>query len=108
MNMSSTLKPILVSLVLTLILSVSGCTALTGQSAGEYVDDSTITASVKAKLVADQAANLTRVDVDTTNRVVSLNGVVESPDHKRRAAELATQVAGVRRVDNNLQVQGRN
>jgi len=104
----STLKPILISIALTLILSVSGCTALTGQTAGEYVDDSTISASVKAKLVADRAANLTRVDVDTTNRVVSLNGVVQSPDQKRRAEELAMQVAGVRRVDNNLQVQRSN
>jgi osmotically-inducible protein OsmY len=104
----STLKPIVIALALTLILSASGCTSLTGQTTGQYVDDSTISASVKAKLVADKAANLTRVDVDTTNRVVSLNGVVESPDQKRRAEELAKQVAGVRRVDNNLQIQGRN
>jgi hyperosmotically inducible protein len=104
----STLKPILLSLALTLILSASGCTALTGQTAGRQVDDATISASVKAKLVADKASNLTRVDVDTTNSVVALNGVVESAEQKRRAEELAMQVGGVRRVDNNLQVQGRN
>ena len=104
----SVLKPILLSLALTLILSASGCAALTGRTAGQNVDDATITASVKSKLVADKASNLTRVDVDTTNRVVSLNGVVESPEHRRRAEELAMQVSGVRRVDNNLQVQGRN
>jgi hyperosmotically inducible periplasmic protein len=103
----STVKPILISIVLTLILSAAGCTATTGQSTGQYVDDRTITASVKSKLVADRASNLTRVDVDTTNRVVSLTGVVESPDQKRRAEELAMQVSGVRRVDNNLQVQSR-
>lgn len=104
----ATLKPILVSFALTLILSLAGCSAMTGQSTGQYIDDRTITASVKSKLVADRAANLTRVDVDTTNRVVSLNGVVESPDQKQRAEELATQVSGVRRVDNNLQIQRRN
>lgn len=104
----ATLKPILISLALTIMLSAAGCSATTGQSTGQYVDDRTITASVKSKLVADRASNLTRVDVDTTNRVVSLNGVVESPDLKRRAEELAMQVNGVRRVNNNLQVQGRN
>jgi hyperosmotically inducible protein len=72
----STLKPILLCLALTLLLSASGCTSMTGQTAGQYVDDRTITASVKSKLVADRVGNLTRVDVDTTNQVVSLNGVV--------------------------------
>jgi len=94
-------------LVLSLLLSVTGCVATTGQTAGNYVDDRTITASVKSKLVADRASNLTRVDVDTTNHVVSLNGVVESPDQRRRAEELASEVTGVGRGDNNLQVQGR-
>jgi hyperosmotically inducible protein len=80
---------------------------MTGQTAGQNVDDSTITASVKSKLVADKAANLTRIDVDTTNRVVSLNGIVESPAQKTRAEELASQVSGVRSVKNNLQIQKR-
>jgi len=99
------LKPILLCLVLTLILSATGCTSMTGQSAGQYVDDRTITATVKSKLVADRASNLTRVDVDTTNQVVSLNGIVQTPDQKQRAEELAMQVSGVRRVNNNLQIQ---
>lgn len=103
-----TLKPIFLSVAIALLLSAAGCTSLTGQTAGQYVDDSTITASVKAKLVADKAANFTRVDVDTTNKVVALNGIVESPDQKARAEQLAMQVSGVRRVDNNLQIQKGN
>jgi len=98
-------KTIIFSMMLALLLSVAGCTSLTGETAGQYVDDSTITASVKAKLVAEKVANLTRVDVDTTNRVVSLNGIVQSPDQKKRAEELALQVSGVTLVENNLQIQ---
>jgi osmotically-inducible protein OsmY len=98
-------KPLLISTVLALLLSVTGCSSMTGQTAGQYVDDSTITSSVKAKLVGDKAANLTRIDVDTTNRVVSLSGVVESAEQKSRAEQLALQVSGVRRVENNLQIQ---
>jgi hyperosmotically inducible periplasmic protein len=93
--------------LLAIFLSTSGCTALTGESAGQYVDDSTITATVKAKLVGEKASNLTRVDVDTTNQVVSLNGIVESSDQKQRAEQLAMQVSGVKRVQNNLQVQSK-
>jgi hyperosmotically inducible periplasmic protein len=88
------------------VVSFVGCTSLTGQTAGQYVDDRTITSSVKAKLVADKATNLTRVDVDTTNRVVSLNGIVQSPEQRTRAEQLAMQVSGVREVKNNLQIQG--
>ena len=102
------MKTLIYSMALALMLSVAGCQSLTGQSTGEYVDDRTISTSVKAKLVADKAANLTRVDVDTTNRVVMLSGVVESNEQKTRAEQLAMQVNGVRKVENRLQVQGRN
>jgi len=105
---STTLKPMLISIMLALLLSAAGCTSMTGETAGQYVDDSTITATVKSKLVGEKAANFTRVNVDTTNKVVSLSGIVESPDQKKRAEQLAMQVGGVRRVQNNLQIQGRN
>ena len=101
------IKPILLCLSLTLMLSASGCASMTGQTTGQYVDDRTITASVKSKLVADRASNLTRVDVDTTNQVVSLNGIVETQQQKQRAEELARQVSGVKAVKNNLQIQAK-
>jgi osmotically-inducible protein OsmY len=91
--------------LVALLLAVAGCTAMTGQTAGQYVDDSTITASVKTQLVSDKAANLTRIDVDTTNQVVTLNGIVESAEQKARAEQLASRVNGVKSVKNNLQVQ---
>ena len=102
---SRTFRPIVLFMALAFLLSIAGCTSMTGQTAGQYTDDSTITASVKAKLVGDKIANLTRVDVTTTNKVVALNGVVESPDQKTRAEQLAKEVSGVSRVENNLQIQ---
>jgi osmotically-inducible protein OsmY len=78
---------------------------MTGQSAGQYIDDTTITTSVKAKLTAEKAANFTRIDVDTTNQVVTLNGIVESADQKAKAEQLAREVGGVKSVKNNLQIQ---
>jgi len=106
--MTSRIKWTSFLLAALLSVSVAGCTAMTGETAGQYVDDSTITAAVKSKLVADKVANLTRIDVDTTRQVVSLNGIVSSSQDKARAEQLAKQVDGVRGVKNNLQVQQTN
>lgn len=93
--------------LITLMLA-SGCTALTGKTAGTNVDDASITASVKTNLAADRGMHtLTAVDVDTTRGVVSLNGVVDSPAAKQRAAEIAQQTVGVTQVVNNLQIASR-
>ena len=86
-------------------LSVVSCTALTGKTAGQNVDDATITAQVKSKLAADRFATLTRIDVDTERGTVYLNGNVDNSASKTRAEELANQVSGVQKVVNNLQVQ---
>jgi hyperosmotically inducible periplasmic protein len=94
-----------VAVLLAVVLATTACESMTGKSAGTNLDDATITASVKSKLVADKVSNLTRVDVDTNRGTVYLNGTVESPEHKTRAEQLAWQAKGVKSVVNNLQVQ---
>ncbi len=102
------MRRIFKSLVLLfLVFSMLGCQAMTGKTAGQNVDDTNLTASVKAKLVADKAANLTRIDVDTNNGIVYLNGTVNSPQEKTKAEELARDTRGVKKVVNNLQVAQR-
>src|SRR5262245_15533948 len=91
--------------MLALTVALGACQSMTGKTTGTNIDDATITASVKSKLVADKPANLTRVDVDTNNGSVYLNGVVESAEQKARAEELARQAKGVKSVVNNLQVK---
>ena len=94
-------------LTILIVVSLSGCSAMTGKTAGRNVDDATVTASVKSQLVMDKTANLTRIDVDTNNGVVYLNGTVDSTEQRARAAELARRVKGVSKVVNNLQVARR-
>ncbi len=93
------------SLMALMALVLVGCTTLTGKTLGENIDDASITAAVKTKLAGEKATTLTRIDVDTNQGVVYLNGVVENAAMKSRAAELARQVRGVREVVNNLRVQ---
>lgn len=86
-------------------LALVGCQSTTGKTAGQTMDDSTITAAVQAKLSSDRISNFSRVDVDTERGVVTLNGVVKSADQKTRVGELAREVNGVKTVKNNLQIQ---
>src|SRR5262245_10014360 len=69
-------------------------------------NDASITAGVKGRLVREKAATLVKVNVDTNQGVVELNGSVDSEHMKQRATDLARQVDGVRKVVNNLKVQG--
>ncbi len=92
-----------VVLVVVMVLAAA-CQSMTGKTAGTNIDDASITASVKTKLVADRASNLTRVDVDTNNGTVYLNGTVDTPEQRARAEQLAWRASGVRTVVNNLQL----
>ena len=82
----------------------AGCSS-TGKTVGESVDDKTILASVKSKLVAEKPANLTRVNVDVSQGTVYLSGNVESAEQKVRAGRLAQETHGVKTVVNNLEVR---
>jgi hypothetical protein len=87
------------------VVVLTGCQTTTGRTAGTYLDDAGTTAAVKGKLVADRPANLASVGVNTVNGVTYLTGVVESPEQRMRAEQLAWETAGVRQVVNNIQVQ---
>ncbi len=95
----------ILSIVVLASVILTGCVSLTGKTAGRNIDDASITASVKTHLAEEKAITLTRINVDTNNGVVSLNGVVDSESLKQRAGEIARQTNGVAKVINNLQVQ---
>jgi osmotically-inducible protein OsmY len=94
---------------LALMLSISGglaaCQVTTEQAASQTMQDASVTAAVQTQLTADRTTNFTRVDVDTEQGIVRLSGVVQTPEQKARAEELAKQVDGVKRVRNTLRVQ---
>jgi osmotically-inducible protein OsmY len=70
-------------------------------------DDVRIEAEIKARLVAEKRANLTRLGVSSTRGVVSLSGHVLSDEQRALAEEIAREVAGVRRVVNTVEVLDR-
>ncbi len=88
------------------ICGVTGCAGTsTQQSTGEYIDDKAESARVKKALSADTEYKYEDVNVQTFKGVVQLSGFVNSADQKRRAADLAKTVEGVREVVNNITVK---
>ena len=74
-------------------------------TAGQVVDDGTVTASVKGKLIEDSTTKAHQINVETQKGVVQLTGFVNSNEAKARAAELARSVDGVVEVRNDLEIR---
>jgi hyperosmotically inducible protein len=89
-----------------LTLVTSGCAVWRGQeTVGAYVDDKTITAAVKAKLIEDKTTGGLSINVDTLNGTVALSGFAKSGAEKDQAGMIARNTKGVREVRNNLVVR---
>ncbi|HGN1707676.1 TPA: BON domain-containing protein [Providencia rettgeri] len=72
------------------------------QNTGEYIDDSAITADVKGKLLGTKGISSNSVSVKTVNGVVYLSGFVKSADQIDKIVQVASQVNGVKSVQNGL------
>ncbi|PYR71342.1 MAG: hypothetical protein DMF88_00055, partial [Acidobacteria bacterium] len=66
--------------------------------------DAGITMAVKAKMAADGTVKASEINVDTHNRVVTLNGTVGSRVEKERAVTIARDTKGVTNVVDDVVV----
>jgi hyperosmotically inducible periplasmic protein len=76
-----------------------------GASAGEKIEDATVSTRVKAVLSSDKQLGDSKIDVDTRNGVVTLSGAVASTQARDHALELARNVKGVNSVNDQLAVK---
>ena len=74
-------------------------------SAGEVIDDSVLTAKVKAALIGDSATKAHQINVETKGGVVQLSGFVDTAAAKSAASQVAKSVNGVKDVRNELSVK---
>lgn len=72
---------------------------------GNFMDDSAITAKVKAALVDDENIKSTDISVETDKKVVTLSGFVESQAQAEQAVKIAKGVEGVDSVSDKLHVR---
>lgn len=75
------------------------------RSFGEIADDAAITSKVKTLLIAEKSIKALDINVDTTLRVVTLNGKVQSRAERAKAIEIAKGVKGVKNVVSNLTIE---
>ena len=112
------LKKCVLSIVLSMSMVLTGCTAVLigGAAAGGYMvgkdersastvaSDASITTAVKTKLLANKYVNGFKIDVDTYSSVVTLTGKVNSKFSQEQAIKIASETRGVSNVVNKLTV----
>lgn len=72
---------------------------------GNFMDDSSLTAKVKAALVDHDSIKSTDISVKTDDKVVTLSGFVESQAQAEEAVSVAKGVEGVSSVSDKLHVR---
>jgi osmotically-inducible protein OsmY len=104
MNSANFNKSFFICLFLTLFLV--GCAATPQrESTGQYIDDSAITAKVKAAIFHDPMLKVFQISVESYKGVVQLSGFVDSERASTKAVEVAESVKGVKAVKNSLVVK---
>lgn len=83
----------------------TGGSSKNAQKAGAYIDDSVITAKVKAALVGDKQVSAMKIAVSTKEGVVTLKGAVPSAEVGQHALQLAAGIEGVKDVKSELTVK---
>jgi hyperosmotically inducible periplasmic protein len=88
------------------LVTAAGCAVSRGQqTAGAYVDDTAITATVKSRMLESKDVAGTSITVETLNGTVMLSGFAKSQSEKAAAESIARKVDGVRGVKNEITVR---
>lgn len=88
------------------LLTASGCAVTRGQeTVGAYVDDTSITTSVKARFIENKQVDASSIRVETLNGIVMLSGFAKSATERTTAESIARAVNGVKAVKNEIAIR---
>lgn len=88
------------------LVSVAGCASTSRhEGTGEYIDDSVITAKVKAAIFDERTLKSSEINVETFKGVVQLSGFVHTAADIGKAVEVARGVKGVTSVKNDMRLK---
>ena len=85
----------------------SGCASMTGRTAGEHIDDATITTEVNSIIVKDPDAQYLKIDVSSLDGNVTLQGFIHDRSAEDRIVAKIREIRGVKSVKSNLKVEER-
>ncbi len=86
-------------------MTIAKTPAKPDETAGEKIDDASITAQVKAALLSHHSTSALKTKVETTDGVVTLTGVAKNPAEKSLVTKLVTDIDGVISVVNNMTIE---
>ena len=87
------------------LLSMAGCSVMHHEeTTGQYVDDTTISASAKAALIKDSNVKSSDFSIEVYQGHVTLTGVAQSPTEARQAEQDIRSVEGVKSVKNDVRI----
>lgn len=102
----NTLKRISAFAAAVTMMFMLGCASTSKhEGTGEYIDDTVITAKIKARILDEPGLKSAEINVETFKGVVQMSGFVSSQSDINRAAELARGVRGVMSVKNDMRVK---
>jgi len=95
-------KPRLKALLLAVAAAAALAVALPAPAGADDCPDAWITAKVKSRLLGKKGIGAFKINIDTEQCVVTLNGCVDSQETREKASAEAGKVNKVREVRNNL------
>ncbi|SFU80191.1 BON domain-containing protein [Pseudoduganella namucuonensis] len=90
---------------LTLSALAACASTPTTESTGEYIDDSVVTANVKAAMVLQPELKASEINVETYKGAVQLSGFVSSQEDIDKAVAAARSINGVKSVTNDMRLK---
>jgi hyperosmotically inducible protein len=100
------LKYIVNIFLIAALVALVGCASTSKtEGTGEYIDDSVITAKVKAAVLNDANLKSAEINVETFKGAVQLSGFVNSEADINRAVDVARKVNGVKSVKNDMRLK---
>lgn len=93
-------------ILLLVLAAFMGCASTSKQEgAGEYLDDTAITAKVKSAVFGEPTLKSAEINVETFKGIVQLSGFVSSQADINKAVEVTRSVGGVKSVKNDMRVK---
>ena len=100
------LKRMSVLLVAITMAAIVGCASTPrSEGTGEYIDDSVITAKVKAAIFKEPTLKSSEINVETFKGQVQLSGFVSSRMNMQHAVEVTRGVGGVKSVKDDMRLK---
>jgi osmotically-inducible protein OsmY len=85
-------------------MTIAKTPAIPSETVGDKIDDASITAEVKSSLLSHHSTSALKTSVETTDGVVTLNGIAKNDAEKSLVTKLATDINGVTSVINNMTI----